>query len=155
MSPALLLVPQVITLQVTEALKLLAGRVEELRGDLLFLDVWSDTFKRLHESEAPYADCPTCADKRYEFLEGRSGSHTTSLCGRNSVQVTQRSETRVDFAQLNAKLQKLGPVQHNKFMFKFSVDDFSFTVFPDGRAIIQGTSDEAAARNLYAKYIGS
>lgn len=145
----------VASLQVTEALKLLTGQFDRLRGDLLYLDVWSDTFKRLHESSAPRADCPTCGLKRFEFLEGRSGSQTTSLCGRNSVQVTQRHKVPVDFGHLEAKLRKLGPVTQNKFMLKFELDAHAFTVFPDGRAIIQGTHDEATARNLYAKYIGS
>jgi len=28
------------------------------------------------------------------------------------------------------------------------------TIFPDGRAIIRGTSDPAVARSLYSRYIG-
>jgi len=28
-------------------------------------------------------------------------------------------------------------------------------IFPDGRAIIMGTTDEAKARTLYAKYLGT
>lgn len=145
----------VASLQVTEAFKLLAGRFEQLRGDMLFLDVWSDTYKRLHEQAAPSPHCPTCGSKDFEFLDGRSGSHTTSLCGRNSVQVSQREKVKVDFHHLEAKLQKLGPTKNTKFMLKFDIDGYAFTVFPDGRAIIQGTSDEAVARNLYSKYVGS
>ena len=30
-----------------------------------------------------------------------------------------------------------------------------FTVFPDGRAIIKGTTDTAIARSLYARYVGN
>lgn len=145
----------VASLQVTEAFKLLTGQHHRLRGDLLYLDVWSDTFKRLHERAAPYPACPTCGAKQFEHLEGHSGSQTTTLCGRNSVQVTQKRKVPVDFEHLGAKLRKLGPVTRNKFMLKFELDGRVFTIFPDGRAIIQGTSDEAVARNLYAKYIGS
>jgi adenylyltransferase/sulfurtransferase len=29
------------------------------------------------------------------------------------------------------------------------------TVFPDGRAIIRGTSDPAIAQSLYSRYIGT
>jgi adenylyltransferase/sulfurtransferase len=39
-------------------------------------------------------------------------------------------------------------------MMKFAVEDYEFTIFPDGRAIIKGTSDADKARTLYAKYIG-
>ena len=41
-----------------------------------------------------------------------------------------------------------------KFMLKFDVDDYQFTVFPDGRAIIKGTDDPDKAKTLYAKYVG-
>jgi hypothetical protein len=27
-------------------------------------------------------------------------------------------------------------------------------LFPDGRAIVKGTTDEATARSLYARYVG-
>jgi molybdopterin-synthase adenylyltransferase len=29
------------------------------------------------------------------------------------------------------------------------------TIFPDGRAIIKGTTDVGVARGLYSKYVGS
>ena len=29
------------------------------------------------------------------------------------------------------------------------------TIFPDGRAIIRGTSDPSIARSLYSRYIGT
>jgi molybdopterin-synthase adenylyltransferase len=29
------------------------------------------------------------------------------------------------------------------------------TLFPDGRAIIKGTTDKTIARSLYARYVGS
>ena len=49
-------------------------------------------------------------------------------------------------------------MSHNKFLLKFQLseagNDYEFTVFPDGRAIIKGTDDTDKARTLYAKYIG-
>ena len=47
-----------------------------------------------------------------------------------------------------------GEVSFNRFLLKFTVDGFEFTVFPDGRAIIKGTNDIDKARTLYAKYVG-
>jgi hypothetical protein len=37
---------------------------------------------------------------------------------------------------------------------KFSADGAEITLFTDGRAIIKGTKDEAAARTIFSKYIG-
>ena len=48
----------------------------------------------------------------------------------------------------------MGPVTFNKFLLKFDVGEYNFTVFPDGRAIIKGTSDPDKAKTLYAKYVG-
>ena len=45
-------------------------------------------------------------------------------------------------------------VSFNRFLLKFDAEEHEFTVFPDGRAIIKGTSDVDRARTLYARYIG-
>jgi len=39
-------------------------------------------------------------------------------------------------------------------MLRFRIDSYKLTVFPDGRTIIKGTTDEAVARTLYARYVG-
>ena len=82
------------------------------------------------------------------------GSHTTSLCGRNAVQVAHRTAAQLNFEELSHHLAQLGEVSYNRFLLKFSADGHEFTVFPDGRAIIKGTSDVDRARTLYARYIG-
>ena len=61
---------------------------------------------------------------------------------------------KLDFEGLAGQLEKLGDVSYNRFLLKFQAEGFEFTVFPDGRAIIKGTSDVERARTLYAKYIG-
>ena len=45
-------------------------------------------------------------------------------------------------------------VRANEFALRFVVAPYEMTVFPDGRAIIKGTSDAGLARSLYARYIG-
>jgi hypothetical protein len=39
-------------------------------------------------------------------------------------------------------------------LLKFRADDHDVVVFPDGRAMVFGTSDPNAALSLYGKYIG-
>src|SRR5262249_39071475 len=99
-------------------------------------------------------DCPCCQRKRFEWLEGEQGTHTTSLCGRNAVQVAHRTPSRLNFEEMAKHLETQGGVRYNRFLLKFNADNHEFTVFPDGRAIIKGTSDVDKARTLYAKYIG-
>jgi adenylyltransferase/sulfurtransferase len=52
-------------------------------------------------------------------------------------------------------LGTLGKVSHSQFMLRLAVDGHEMVIFPDGRAIVKGTTDETVARSLYAKYVGS
>jgi adenylyltransferase/sulfurtransferase len=47
-------------------------------------------------------------------------------------------------------------VTTNPFLARLQVSgaDLELTVFRDGRAIIKGTDDPAAARTAYARYVG-
>ena len=145
----------IASFQATEALKVLTGRLDRVNRDLLYFDVWDNVQRRI--KIAPLlgkVDCACCRRRRFEWLEGDQGSHTTSLCGRNAVQVSQRTAARLNFEDMARHLAALGQVSYNRFLLKFNVDDYEFTVFPDGRAIIKGTSDVDRARTLYAKYVG-
>src|SRR5436309_5088804 len=145
----------IASLQATEALKILSGHPEQVNRELVYLDVWDNVYRRI--KVAPLlgkVDCPCCRRRRFEWLEGVQGSHTTSLCGRNSVQVAHRSATRLDFGRMAEQLEALGEVSYNRFLLRFEAEGHEFTVFPDGRAIIKGTNDVDKARTLYARYIG-
>ncbi len=145
----------VASFQAAEAFKILTGRRDQISRDLIYVDVWDNIQRRI--KVAPLlgkVDCPCCRHRRFEWLEGEQGSHTTSLCGRNAVQVAHRAAAHLNFEELARHLETLGEVSYNRFLLKFSVDSHEFTVFPDGRAIIKGTNDVDKARTLYAKYIG-
>jgi adenylyltransferase/sulfurtransferase len=145
----------IASLQATEALKILAGRRDKINRELIYLDVWENIQRRI--KVAPLlgkVDCPCCQRRRFEWLEGAHGSQTTSLCGRNAVQVSHRTPARLNFEEMATHLGQMGEVSYNRFLLKFNVDGYEFTVFPDGRAIIKGTSDVDKARVLYAKYVG-
>jgi molybdopterin-synthase adenylyltransferase len=141
--------------QSAEALKLLAGKKTAINRELLYIDMWENVNRRIKIGPLlGKVNCPCCQQKKFEWLEGAHGTQTTSLCGRNAVQVSHRISGKLDFGELSKQLSNSGTVSHNKFLLKFNVDAFEFTVFPDGRAIIKGTDDCEKARTLYAKYIG-
>jgi molybdopterin/thiamine biosynthesis adenylyltransferase len=145
----------VASYQATEAIKILTGHIEVINRDLIFLDVWENVFKKFSIAKLrEKSNCVCCVQRKFEWLEGQHGSQTTSLCGRNAVQVSHRVSGNLDFDGLAKQLGTLGEVSFNRFMLKFGVDGYEFTVFPDGRAIIKGTADTDKARTLYAKYIG-
>jgi adenylyltransferase/sulfurtransferase len=145
----------VASLQASEAIKILTGAFDQVNKDLVYIDVWDNVFRRI--KVAPLlgkVDCPCCRRRRFEWLDGAQGAQTTSLCGRNAVQVSHRTPGKLNFEEMARHLEVLGEVSYNRFLLKFGVEGFEFTVFPDGRAIIKGTSDVERARTLYAKYIG-
>ena len=69
------------------------------------------------------------------------------------MQIHER-ERPIDLVALRARLEPLGEVRANEFALRFLVAPYEMTVFPDGRAIVKGTSDTGVARSLYARYVG-
>jgi molybdopterin-synthase adenylyltransferase len=136
----------------TEAMKLLVGAETRLRRTLLSFDVWRNERAEV-AADKPRASCRTCGEHEFPHLAGKGRPHIT-LCGRNSVQIHERQRP-VDLAQMSERLKPLGMVRHNDFVLKFWQEPYEMTLFPDGRAIIKGTTDKTIARSLYARYVGS
>ena len=136
----------------TEAIKLLVRADAQVRRTLLSFDVWRNQRAEVNAA-SPRPGCRACGERDFVHLAGEGRPHIT-LCGRNSVQIHERHRP-VDFLEVSARLQPHGPVRHNDFVLKFWPQPYEMTLFPDGRAIIKGTTDTAVARSLYARYVGS
>ena len=138
--------------QAAEALKILAGHLEALHERLLSCDVWSGRMQSIRQARNP--ECRACAKHDYSYLDGEAQPHIT-LCGRDSVQIHERSRA-LDLAALARRLQPVvEDVRQNDFLIRFRVAPYEMTVFADGRAILKGTKDPAVARSLYARYLGA
>ena len=142
----------IASIEASEALKFLVGAHDRLRRTLLSIDVWSNERAELQATQ-PRPGCRACGGREFVHLEGKGRPHIT-LCGRNSVQIHERQRP-VDFSELNQRLTAHGTVRHNDFVLKFWRDPYEMTLFPDGRAIIKGTTDTGVARSLYARFVGS
>ncbi|HEY6347805.1 MAG TPA: ThiF family adenylyltransferase [Candidatus Angelobacter sp.] len=140
------------SIQAAEALKFLVGAREKTRRTLLSFDVWTNEHAEVAAGQ-PRSDCGTCVKQEFCYLAGKGRAQIT-LCGRNSVQIHERQRP-VDFSEMTSRLQPHGTVKHNSFVLKFWCEPYELTLFPDGRAIIKGTTDTAVARSLYARFIGS
>jgi adenylyltransferase/sulfurtransferase len=147
------LVTLIAAFEVTEALKILTGNFERVSPSMLNVDLWTNTILSLRVAGAREAgDCPCCRQRRYEFLDGKAGSTAAALCGRDAVQLTHRAaEAPVDLAAVAERLRRHGEITANEYNGK----PYELTVFTSGRAIVKGTSEAAAARSVYAKYVGS
>jgi molybdopterin-synthase adenylyltransferase len=140
------------SLAATEALKLLTGASDHLRQTLLSFDLWRNERAEI-VADHPRPGCRTCGARDFIHLAGEGRPHIT-LCGRNSVQIHERHRP-LNLAQMTERLKPHGTVRHNDFVLKFWQEPYEMTLFPDGRAIIKGTTDMAVARGLYARYVGS
>jgi adenylyltransferase/sulfurtransferase len=142
----------IASLQVADALMILTGHADELSLRLTVVDVWAGDIMQTEQPQ-PNPDCPACGRKEFTYLTGKRRP-PIGLCGRNAVQIYDR-ERHLDLKELAARLQSLGTVKVNEFALRAQIENFDITVFPDGRAILKGTTDVGVARSLYAKYIGN
>jgi molybdopterin/thiamine biosynthesis adenylyltransferase len=140
------------SIEVTEAMKWIVGARDRMRRSLLSCDLWCNEWSEIAAGR-PQPDCAACAQRDFRHLRGEGRPHIT-LCGRNSVQIHERSRP-VDLAELEARLRPHGEVRRNAMLLRFQRGDYTLTLFPDGRAILQGTSDVGLARSFYARFIGS
>lgn len=143
--------------QLAEALKILSGRTEALTGALVSIDVWqgrTDSFRPRGKRE----DCPACGLGRLDYLTGASSGQTTTLCGRNAVQVRPRQPASLALEDIAARWRGLGEASSvvvNSYLLRGRLMGREIVLFADGRAIVQGTSDPAEAKSLYARYVGT
>jgi molybdopterin/thiamine biosynthesis adenylyltransferase len=142
----------IAALQTGDALKILAHGPDSLKARLTTVDVWSGEIRQLGPPARDPA-CRCCFARDFVHLDGARRA-PISLCGRNAVQIHERSRP-VDLRDLAARLGTLAPVRANEFALRVTLDPYELTVFPDGRAIVKGTTDTGVARSLYARYIGA
>ena len=141
----------VASLQVAAALRLLVGS-EPLSGAIQTLDVWTGAFRQV--SAGPRDPlCRVCGARQFDFLDERRRV-PVSLCGRNAVQLHEHTRA-LDLRELAVRLRPLGDVRVNEFALRLSLEKYQLTLFPDGRAIVKGTTDVGIARGVYARLVGA
>jgi adenylyltransferase/sulfurtransferase len=146
----------IASLEVAEALKLLVGASDQVRKSWVSVDLWPFRITEIGGGDPrPRSDCPCCGARQFEFLNAARGPISAVLCGRDAVHVSPGREAKVDLDELSRKLSPLGRVKRHAYVITFSVGAHELTIFEDGRALVKGTSDPAAARSLYHRYIGS
>lgn len=140
------------SIQVTEALKFLTGQSGLMRRTLLSFDLWTSERSEI-SATSPRQGCSVCDQHEFTHLAGVGRPHIT-LCGRNSVQIHEHHRP-VDFLAMRDRLAPHGEVRFNDLLLRFTRGPHTLTLFADGRAIVQGTTDTTVARTLYARFIGS
>ena len=140
------------SIQVTETLKYLTGQSSLMHRSLLSFDLWSNDRSEISTAK-PDPTCTVCGQREFTHLAGTARPHIT-LCGRNSVQIHEHHRP-IDLAAMHARLAPHGVVRSNDLLLRLERPPHTMTLFADGRAIIQGTTDPMIARSLYARFVGS
>lgn len=146
----------IASVQACEAIKILSGNANAVSRQLQIFELWDNRTRQIGlDALLRAGNCPTCHQREFVWLDGRLGSHTAILCGRNAVQLSYPDRPALNLANLEQRLAGVGKVDRNRYLLRLSVGDFTITVFPDGRAIVMGTEDVAEAKSIYARYVGN
>jgi adenylyltransferase/sulfurtransferase len=145
----------IASIQASETVKLAIGDRDAVNRELVAVDIWRLSLDRVR-LPGPVPDCPACGRRDLEYLSKSALGQETVLCGHDAVQVLPHPPAHLDLAQLAQRLEPAGDVLLNRFLLRFTdgVTGHELTVFPDGRAIIKGTTDPAEARRVYAQFVG-
>jgi molybdopterin/thiamine biosynthesis adenylyltransferase len=143
------------SIQVTEALKILVGQLDQVSRSLTVINLWDNQYRTLDTSQLRHqGPCPACVQGKRDWLRGKRGSHATVLCGRNAVQVRLSEESRFDLPAIARQLPADQISLLNEFMLRVVYEDLRLTLFPDGRVIVNGTEDERHAKSALARVVG-
>lgn len=146
----------IASIQAGEAIKILSGHPEAISRTWQIFDLWDNITRQIKlDSLASRADCPACSGREYPWLSGERGNHFAILCGRNAVQLSFPGGAAVNLEELERKLKLVGTTSRNRYLVRAAIDGYQITIFQDGRAVIGGTEEIAAARSVYSKYIGN
>jgi len=163
------------SIQATETLKFLTGQPHLMRRTLLSFDLWPSAGNAsaaangyaspaangyLDRSEiaagVPRPGCQVCGQRVFTHLAGQGRAHIT-LCGRDSVQIHEHHRP-IDLGAMHRRLAAhadIEDVRSNDLLLRFRRGSHTLTLFADGRAIVQGTTDITVARSLYSRFIGA
>ena len=136
-----------------EALKLAAGRGGAATPGYRYVDLWTGEQRALKSRRDP--DCPACAGRRFEWLEGARGApQAQALCGGGAVQIPAAAAP--DLPALQRKLEgTVEALELRPRYLRFRERGLELTLFADGRVLVRGTEDPAAARALHARTVGA
>jgi adenylyltransferase/sulfurtransferase len=148
------IIQMIASLQVSEAMKILGGHVAQASRQLTVVDSWNLRFRTLRLETLATTGCAVCRKGQRDWLAGQRSTQSHVLCGRNSVQLRVPLAAPWDLEQLEQQLQPHGQVLRNAFLIKLLRDEYTLTVFPDGRVIATGTEDPAVAKTWLRSTIG-
>ena len=162
------IVELVAAVQAGEAMQWLVGAREAMRGTWLAAELWPFAVRETRMPR-PVRSCAVCGagsagaagviaaqGSTLRSAEQEDGWGTAVLCGRDSVQVTlAEGLALLEPDTLEEQLQALGcRTERNPYLLRaWTADGLRLVIFPEGRVLVQGTSDAARARAACIHYL--
>jgi len=138
------------SMQAMEALKLLAGIGDSLKGKLMvcdFRDMFFTTIEIFKRS-----DCPVCQGKPARPVKG--GERLAWLCGRNTVNVNPPKPLETRLGELYARLKHhFRIIIKSSLVIVFEYNGIEVSLFNGGRMLIKNVKDEETALKVYNKVL--
>ncbi|QKE71407.1 molybdopterin-synthase adenylyltransferase MoeB [Arthrobacter citreus] len=151
-SPAVQLVS---AFQVAEALKILVEDYSAVNPKFLIFDLWNNQHFSFKVTKLKSDECPSCGlNKTYPYLSFENQTKTSTLCGRNTVQIRPSMTKNYDFNELEHQLKQHGKVERNPYLISCQLEDYRFVIFLDGRVFVHGTNNIQEAKKLYYRLLG-
>jgi len=151
------IVSMVAALQSLECMKLLAGHIAAVSRNLTVFSLWDNRIRQINLDRLTQNGdhrCGVCKSGLVNAPPVLQGIPVTSaICGRPAVQVVIPGTRDISFENLVRLLPTGLTGQQSRFVFKFEVNNIRVSVFTDGRAVFDGTVDEALAETLYRQYV--
>ncbi len=149
-------VQMVLSLQISEALKILVEDSLQLSNKLVSFDLWKNQYSSITVDKVKKEDCPSCGlNRSYPYLSFENQTKTAILCGRDTVQIRPSQQMDRDLENLEGILSELGVnVSRNPYLLSFSTAQHRLVVFKDGRVLVHGTKNIVEAKTLYHRYLG-
>ncbi len=149
-------VQMVLSLQISEALKILVEDKHHLRNKLVSFDLWKNHYSSINVNKFKKSDCPSCGEERsYPYLSFSNQTKTAVLCGRDTVQIRPPQQIDRDLEKLYKVLSRQqGKVSRNPYLLSFSTQKHRLVIFKDGRVLIHGTTSISEANTIYHRYLG-
>lgn len=144
----------IASVQTVETIKLIVGAADRRLPGLLRYDGWEGSFVTVRTG-GPRSDCPACGRGDLAWLEGRRGSRAAHLCGRNAIQILPRGGSPPSLPAVAERIGDEWEVQLGNHMLRARHDGITVNLFRDGRAIVDGTTEESVARSILARVVGT
>jgi adenylyltransferase/sulfurtransferase len=135
----------------TQLLNLIIGK--EPDPALSELDLESGVWRKIRRKRK--TDCPACGLGKYDFLSGSHNRRMVRICGREMVHIHPAGKRFLNLQKIAESLPEELHADFTDYLLKINAPEAEIYLFPDGRALVKGTSDLARAKAVYQRYISS